>query len=404
MADIFWKGLQRRRAMVRTLTVTTADTGGTITVTVGGTKSVIVTPTTTNTTTTAGEIATACEASTEPEFEEITWTSSGAVVSATGPDDGAPITVAKTDGGSNSTTLATLTAALSPYDANDAANYAGGALPVNGDRVVLQDGDVPMKYNLSSLTAVTFTVLRKGTYTGSIGLPDTNPAGYPEYRSTHLETAGVTIELEGASGDQAGQFRFKSTAGSAVTITVRGGNAGAVGYEVVEVHGTPASSVLRIAGGSVAVAPKVGQTATLGTLTASNASLRIGPDVTLSGGATLNNVSASILSSWSGTLALDGGDVSVGGAAAGVLQIDGGRVVWRSTGNPGNSPAIGSGATLDLSQAPTTLTIGGTITLYAGGTLDDSAGRGGNYSLQTVRATLAECSWLTNSGRTFAIS
>lgn len=404
MADIFWRGLQRRRAHVRTLTVTTADTGGTITVTVGGTKSVIVTPTTTNTTTTATEIAAACEASTEPEFEEITWTSSGAVVSATGPDDGAPITVAKTDGGTNATTLATLTAALSPYDANDGANYVGGVLPGNSDRLVLQDTDVPLKYNLDGLTAVTFTILRKSTYTGSIGLPDVNPAGYPEHRATHLECAGVTIEVEGASGDQAGQFRFKSTAGSAVTLTVRGGSAGAVGYEVVEVYGTPASSVLRVSGGSVAVAPKVGQTATLGTLLATNASLRVGSGVTLSGGPSFTNVSASILSSWSGTLALDGGDVSVGGAAAGVLQIDAGRVTWRSTGNPGNSPAIGSGATLDLSQAPTTLSIGGTVALYAGGTLDDSAGRGGNYSLQTVRATLAECSWLTSNGRTFAIS
>lgn len=404
MADVFWKGLQRKRAMVRTLTVTTAATGGTITVTVGGTKSVEVTPTTTNTTTTATEIAAACEASTEPEFEEITWASSTNTVTATGPDDGAPITVTKTDGGTNSTSITTTTAALSPHDVSDGANYAGGAAPANLDRLVLQDSNVSLLYNLAALTAVTFTVLRKSSFTGGVGLPDTNPAGYPEYRDTHLKPAGTAIEVEGSPFDQAGQFRFESTAGSAVTLTVRGGSPGAVGSEVVEVHGLPAASVLRVAGGSVAVAPKVGQVATLGTLTASNASLRVGSGVTLSGGPALTNVSASVLSSWSGTLALDGGDVSVGGAAAGVLQVDAGRVTWRSTGNPGNSPAVGSGATLDLSQAPATLTIGGTITLYAGATLDDGAGRGGNYSLQTVRCTLDEVRWVTSNGRTFAVS
>lgn len=406
MADVFWKGLQRRRAMQRTLTVTTADTGGTITVTVGGTKSVIVTPTTTGTTLTATEIAAACELSTEPEFEEITWTSALAVVTAVGPDDGRPITIAKTDGGSNATTLATSVAALSPNDLTDAANYAGGALPVNGDRLVLQDTNVPILWNLAGLTGVTFTVLRKATFTAAVGLPDLNPAGYPEYRSTHLEPAGTAIEVEGAAFDQARQFRFKSTAGSAVTVTVRGGNRSALGSEVVEVHGLPAASILQVAGGSVAVAPKVGQTATVGTLVASNATLTIGSGATLGtvAGPSLVDVTASILSSWSNTLALDGGDVSVGGAAAGVLQIDSGRVVWRSTGNPGNSPAIGSGATLDLSQAPSTLTIGGTVALYAGGTLNDSAGRGGNYSLQTIRATLAEVTWITSNGRTFAVS
>lgn len=392
--------------MVRSLTVTTADTGGAITITVGGTKSVAVTPSTTNTTTTATEIAAACAASTEPEFAEITWASSTNVVTATGPDDGAPITVTKTDGGTNSTSISTTTAALSPHDVTDGANYTGGAAPGNGDQLVLQDTDVPLKYNLAGLTAVTFTILRQDTFTGSVGLPDANPAGYPEYRATHLEFAGTALTVYGSRNDTAQQFRLKSTAGSAVTVTVTGGAAAEIGSEVLEIHGTPAASVYQIAGASVAVAPTVGQTATVGTLVASDCSLRVGSGVTLGSvaGPSLRNVTASILSSWSNTLALDGGDVSVGGSAAGVLQLDGGRVVWRSTGNPGNSPVIGSGAELDLSQAPKTLSIGGTVALYAGGVLNDAAGRGGNYAVQTVRCTLAEVTWITPNGKTFTLS
>ncbi len=405
MADVFWVGRQRQRAKVMTLTVTTADTGGTITVTVGGTKSVVVTPSTTNTTTTATEIAAACASNIEPEFGEITWTSATNVVTATGPENGTPVTITKADGGSNSTTLATPTAALSPSDVNDAANYAGAALPGNGDRLVLQDTDVPLLWNLDALTSVTFTILRKSTFAGSVGLPDVNPAGYPEYRATHLECAGTAIEVEGSPGDAAGQFRFRSTAGSAVTFTMRYGAAAAVGDEVVELYGTPASSVYRIAGGSVAIAPKVGQTATAGTLTATDASLRVGSGVTLGSvaGPSLRNVTASVLSSWSNTLTLDGGEVTVGGAATGSLTIDGGRVVWRSTGNPGATLNVGSGGTLDLSQAPAALTLGGTVNAYAGSVIDDSAGRGGAV-VKTVRCTLGEITWLTPNDKTYTPS
>lgn len=405
MANVFWRGgRQRARAQVATLTVTTASTGGTITVTVGGVKSVVVTPTTTNTTTTATELAAALAASTEPEFQEITWTSSGAVVTGTGPADGTPFTISKTDGGSNATTLAaTATAPLSPYDAADAANYAGGALPTASDTLVLQDGDVPMKFGLTALTDA-FPVVRKETYTGSIGLPDTNPAGYPEYRTTHLELAGTSITVEGSSRDVPGQFRLKSTAAGAVTLTYSGGSPGQLGSEVLEVHGLPASSVLNVTGGSVAVAPKVGQTATLGAWRGTNASFRVGSGVTISAGAALQNVTASVLSSWSGTLTLNGGDVTVGGAAAGTVVLEAGRMTWRSTGNPGNSPVVGSGAELNLALAPAALTIGGTVAAYEGCRIDDSAGRGGNYALNAVHCTLADFTWLTANNKTYTLS
>ncbi|HYH65587.1 MAG TPA: hypothetical protein VD866_12895 [Urbifossiella sp.] len=403
MADIFWVGRQRRRAMVRTLTVTTAVTNNTVTVTVGGTKSVAVTPSTTNTTTTATEIAAACEASTEPEFEEITWTGATNVVTAVGPEDGAPITISRTDGGGNVTVLATTVAALSPNDLTDAANYAGGVAPDDLDRLVLQDTSVPILYNLGGLTTKTFTVLRKDTFTGSVGLPDTNANGYPEYRATHLETAGVTIEVEGTDRDGPGQFRFKSTAGSAVTLTVRYGRPAAIGQEAVEVFGTPAASVYSVAGGSLAVAPKVGQTAAVGTLTASDASLRIGSGVTISAGPTLTNVTAVVLSSWTGALVLDGGAVEVGGAAAGSVTIDGGRVAWRSTGNP-NAVSVGSGGVFDLTQAPATLTFGATVQAYAGCVINDAAGRGGNPVVKTVRCTLQEIDWRTPNDKTYTPS
>jgi hypothetical protein len=404
MADVIWRGLQRARAQVATLTIGTASTGGTITVTVGGTKSVIITPTTTNTTTTATELLAALQACTEGEFTEITWTSSGAVVTGTGPADGAPFTIAKTDGGSNATTLASsATAPLSPHDAADGANYSTGAIPAAADRLVFQDGDVSVKYGLTGLTNA-ISVLRRDTYTGAIGLPDQSANGYVEYRRTHLDVDATAIVIEQSAGDFAGQFRLECTSAAACTLTVTGGSPAQLGAEVVDIYGLPASSVLNVAGGSVLVAGKVGQTATVATWLGTRASFRFGSGVTLTAGERLRDVTALVLCSWSGSLTLDGGDVTVGGSAAGSLVIDGGRVVWRSTGNPGNSPAIGSGGSLDLTQAPKTLTIGGTVAAYAGGALDDTAGRGGNYALQWVRCTPQEFDWRLPPNKTATLS
>ncbi|HYH63583.1 MAG TPA: hypothetical protein VD866_02690, partial [Urbifossiella sp.] len=119
---------------------------------------------------------------------------------------------------------------------------------------------------------------------------------------------------------------------------------------------------------------------------------------------TLQDVTAVILSSWSGTLVLDGGAVEVGGAAAGSFTIDGGRMAWRSTGNPGATLAVGSGGVLDLTQAPATLTFGGTIQAYAGCVINDSAGRGGNPVVKTVRCTLQEIDWRTPNDKTYTPS
>jgi hypothetical protein len=115
-------------------------------------------------------------------------------------------------------------------------------------------------------------------------------------------------------------------------------------------------------------------------------------------------VAASILSSWSNGLTLDGGEVTVGGAATGAFVIDGGRVAWLSTANPANSPEVSSGGTLDLTQSPKTLTIGGTGKLYAGATLDDRMGRGGNYATQYVRCTPQDVSHLLPNNKTLTLS
>ena len=410
MATVLWVGRQTRRAQVGTLTVGTASTGGTITVTVGGRKSVVVTPSTTNTTTTAAEIAAACKASAEPEFREITWTSAAAVVTFTGPADGAPVTVAKTDGGSNSTSLNTsVTAPLSPHDLNDGANYSTGALPSGSDALVFENSAVDAKYNAAALTGITLaSVTRRKSFTGRLGLPAQNPAGYTEYRTAEVELDAPTVLIEVADGDQAGQVRIKSVSTPAVTLTVQGdGSGAAVGEEVVQVRGLPASSVLRANGGSVQVAAVAGHTATLATVLGQNATVWLGAGVTLTD-ATYTNCTVRHDCAATTFKQYEGGTSDMRGGASvanGGLKLYAGTMNWRSTGATGTGPLLGNGAVLDFSQAPNTVTVGGTVALYSGATWNDPAGKvSTSYTLQAVNCRLEDVRIVAGVNRTLAVS
>lgn len=409
MAVVSWVGKQIAKPWKKTLTVATADTGGTITLTGGNSQAVAVTPTTTNTTTTASEIATALAAA-GGVFSDLTVTSSGAVVTLVGPSDGAPVTFSKADGGTNSTSLATVDSPTSPHDLNDPVNYSTGALPVDAtDSLLFENSAVDAKYNADALAAIALVspgVVRRATYTGRLGLPSTNDSGYPEYRATYFQWKATGMLWEASDQDQPGQFRTQAMHGSATTVTITGPASNAqIGGESLEIYGLPASSVVTMTGGSLALSPLQGQSCPVATLSALNATVSVGASATLSGTVRLDNCTARIRTSWTTSVTVDGqSQVEIGGSAAGVLVIDGGTVYWRSTGNPGNSPIIGSGAVLDLETAPASLTIGGTIALYAGGALLDGAGRGGNYAVQLVRATMAEVTWRTVSNKTFTLS
>lgn len=410
MATVTWVGKQRKRAQAGTLTVTTADTGGTITVKVGGRKAVIVTPSTTNTTTTAAEIAAACKASAEGEFAEITWTSSGAAVTFTGPEDGAPITVAKTDGGTNATTLsASVTAPLSPHDLADAANYSGNALPSATDALVFEDSGIDAKYNAAALTAIPLaSVTRRKSYTGRIGLKSQNPRGYAEYRTAEVELDAPIVLIESADSDATEQVRIKSVSAAAVTLTVQGdGSTAPLGAEAVQVRGLPANSVLRANGGSVQVAALAGHTAALATVLAQKATVWLGAGVTLTD-ATFTNCQARVDCSATTLKQLEGGTCDVRGAAAvgnSGLKVYAGTVTWRSTGATGNSPLVGKDGVLDFGQAPAGVTVGGTVALYSGSTFSDPAGKvATGYNVNTVNCRLEDVKLIVGVNKTFAIT
>lgn len=362
MAVIYYSGNQRTRAQQYAVTVTTITVGQTITATINS-KVETYTATSTDEATEAAAAVAQFSASLLLELRNFTFTSADTVITAVGPADGAPVTI--TWGGTASLSTSTI-AALSPADVDDAANYVGGVKPVNMDTLVVENFAGDLKYNLAEFTANTVMLIRRASHQGQIGLPDTNPLGYPEYLPTHFETAGTSLTVEDGGS---GFVRVRSTAASAVTASIVGTNQGQLGAERVEIYGTPASSVLNLNGGSLAFCPLGAQTGTASTIRCANGALQVGGGATLAT-VTAQNSQVAIASSLT-TYTQDRGTATTFMRAAGgtTLNIEDGAFSHGSTGG-WTTVNVRSGGTFDATFAPTTVAIT-TVNLDEGGTLLD---------------------------------
>lgn len=179
-------------------------------------------------------------------------------------------------------TVSTLVASSGPEDWNVAANWTGNAVPVTGDDVFIQEATSSIRYGLDQ-SAVTLASFRQyQAYTGEIGLPTVNAAGYYEYRPTYLAFAGVTELLIGM-GEGSGSGRTRIDLGaveSAVTVLNTGGPSEAA-LPALLLKGTHASNTLLVLEGSVGVAVLATESATLLKLT------QRGGEVTLGSGTTI---------------------------------------------------------------------------------------------------------------------
>ncbi|VTT96555.1 Parallel beta-helix repeat protein OS=Blastopirellula marina DSM 3645 GN=DSM3645_28792 PE=4 SV=1 [Gemmataceae bacterium] len=402
-----WVGRQRKRAQVDTITVGSFANGTTFITTVGA-KAFTYTAATgvdTSAAVLTTNLLAALGALDDPEFTELTFAAgaTNTTIKVTGPDDGKPFTLACS--GTGTYNSSTTTAPLSPSDWTDPVNFDTGALPTTGDTAVIGNTAVPVLWNLGGNTDV-FTVRRVGSHTGRVGLPDTSDVGYPEYRPTHLEVAGTTVFLQTNGQDQAGAVRVKCTAGSAAAYTVTGVASAVLDAEPVEVTGLFAGSTLGVLASGVAVSPLDGQTGAVLTLTGEQAAVRWGAGATV-GDVVLKNCQwrgeASVttlqqLESGSGTMARAAACGNAG------LKVLAGSVAWRSTGATGNSPVVGVGATLDFSEAPGSVAVGGTVELNAGGSWIDPRHACGSYNLKFNRCRPTDVSFQPGTDRTVAVT
>lgn len=344
MADIYWRGDSVAVAQVDTQTFGgTWDTDDLVKYTIGG-KTITVTAGSATIATIISTVVAALNASTIPQFAEITWAAaSGTTITGTADTAGKPftLTVTTTESDNSAADLQTLsnsttTANSGPNCVGVAANYSGGALPVNGDNLWIVDGSSALKYDLEALSAVTLGELNieMSFEDADIGLPfynEDNSLAYVEYRPRHLKVAWTTCNIGRGAGTGNGRTLLHWT-GSTGTLNIF--NAGAPTEPelgTIQLQGTGTLTAANVYGGTVGLAIKPGESATITTLR------QQGGDIFCSATGTLTNVSKSggtlVVQAATTTFTQRGGQSAVlGSAAHASLVIDSGSLNYMGSG------------------------------------------------------------------------
>lgn len=381
MANVRWKGKALAVAQVSTITVGgTWVNGETATLTINGRNLVL----TVGATVTTAAIATALKemwngdtitgdatrsetGNNVPEFDEVTATVSGSVVTLTGDTKGKPFTLTVSETSPSGTlTLATTTAATGPNHWDNAQNWDTGAVPVSTDTVYLDNSDVSVKYGLAQ-SAVTLTALHIGqSFSGDVGLPESNADGteYLEYRDQYLAIGVTTLTIGRGEGNGSG--RLKINTGSVQTaLTIEDGAAGTDSdLPAVIWKGTHISNTVTVRGnGTFGAAAFGAETATIATLSVEGSA-----EVICSSGVTLTTVTVHggtvSLASAVTTLTVRDGEVTVDGAGAvTTANVWGGTLVYNSSGALGTA-TVGEAGQIDFSQDPGTKTVTNPIDAY----------------------------------------
>jgi hypothetical protein len=159
-------------------------------------------------------------ASTYPEFAGITAIDAGGgLFDLVAKTAGVPFVVAlsTTESGGGAADAQTFTQ-TTPTPASGGAfwstgaNWSTGAVPTTGDDVVLQNSANPVLYGLDQ-SAVTLNSLSiDQSFTGTIGLPRANSAGYVEYREQYLKIGATTVTIGRGPGAGSGRIKLDTLA------------------------------------------------------------------------------------------------------------------------------------------------------------------------------------------------
>jgi hypothetical protein len=326
---------------------------------------------------------------------EITWTSSGAVITATADTAGTPftLTTSETAGTGTIGDYVAVTANKSPNDFNDAVNWSAGTVPANSENIYFDEtSTVPVYWNLSALSSVTPTsVTVTAGYTGTIGLKSINGFGtaYPEYRAKYLRfdslVGGSTMVIGGGIGNCSGLLRFQLGSTGIWTITVFNTSSSTeTARQALSIYGPSTNTVLTHVGGYLGIAELAGETMTVLTTNCGPAGLGGStPDLILSVGCTLTTVNIDDaqlrLAAAATTLNAKAGSIYVRGSGAiTTITIGTATVQHQGTGTI-TTATISSGGRLDMGTAGPAITITNVLQMFIGS----------NYSDQGFRATLS---------------
>jgi len=309
-----------------------------------------------------------------PEFAEVTAGSqSGTVFTLTADTAGNPFSVTlqtdsangTIDGGAFSTGYP-ITANSGPEDYACPANWSTSTVPITGDTIIADLDGATIKWNLDQ-SSVSPAEVRILFPTGSLGLPQTNANGYPEYRQRYLKFATATLV-----NVQSTRSNFINvhcgTGDSTVNVTASGttGQGGTVPSVLILGSNVTAS----VTKGFVGFAALAGETCTLAltigqSTNANDANVVLGAGcvlstvVKMSGTLTCNCAVGTSLTQAAGTTTING----TGNVAQ--LTIDGGKVILNTAGTLGGNTVVAGSGYLDFSQdARTGKVVTNPIVLY----------------------------------------
>lgn len=336
-------------SQIDTITMTgTFAAADTVTVNVASKKVVYTCGASETVTTVAAGVLALCQASAEPEFKEITWTSALGVITATSTA-GIPVTITASDTAAAGTaTKANTQTATGPKWWSNTANWSTGSVPTTSDSVEI-DLHAEILYGLPTSLTLTRFVMTGGT----LGLLDWNASGYAEYRTRRAVFTCTDVVL-GTTPSVGPDLCRIDLASAAAVVTVYGSKKRSDNLVAVDLLLNNASASVNVMGGQVGICLSTDTTTTVGTVNvAKGATVTIGSPTIIT---TLLSSGTTQLFSPITTLTVDDGTTTLmNSATVTTLTVRSGTFVHKSNGTI-TTAVVGPG-TIDLSQDMRTKTI-----------------------------------------------
>lgn len=302
-----------------------------------------------------------------PEFAEVAASVSSSTVTLVGARKGVPYTLSSsTTSVSGTVAHATPTAATGLNFWDNTANWSGGALPVSTDTVYFDQSSESVQYNLAHAAVIPAAVYVLPSFTGDIGLPQTNAGGqYAEYRGQYLQWGPAVLQVGAGSGPGSGRLKFDSGTSVCAITVFNTGTPAESNLPALIWKGTHASNSLVVRDGSVGAAVFGGETATLATVTVEGGDVTLGSGVTLSGAILVYGGTLRIASAIAGSLTIYGGAVTIEGTGSvAQLTVRGGTCTYNMSGTLSGATIVSGTGVLDFSGNPGSVTVSNPIDLY----------------------------------------
>lgn len=276
-----------------------------------------------------------------PEFAEITASPSSNDVLLTMDQAGIPFTLAaettETGGGAADAQTLTHTTETTPTGPNwfdNADNWSGYTVPVDGDTIHIDQSSVDILYGLDQSAIEPAVINITMRYTGKIGLPVRNNSGsaaYEEYRPTFLTIGPVVLNIGTMAGQGSGRIKINSgTDICTVNVLNTGQPEFSSTLPAFIWKGTHVNNVFNMQNGSAGVAVFPQETSTILTLRQTGGTLVTTKGVTLT---TIQKYGGSLtIDSATTALTSDGGVVYVLSGAHAAINVNGGSLYYDSTG------------------------------------------------------------------------